>query len=114
MRKKSKYRMLFLTVGLFCLLFTGVTGAWSGQSAVETPVDGTEKISTDRRAKILSVLETRTADEKVIEKAAEKLRTLDGRELRLMASLCDRIEESGGTAGADIAFSLMTAMIVLS
>jgi hypothetical protein len=64
--------------------------------------------------KILSVLAIRSSDGKVLGRAAEKLSAMNDRDLRLISSLCDRISADGGTAGADIAFSLMTAMIVLS
>lgn len=62
--------------------------------------------------KILSMLEERADDERLIEKAKQKLATMKERDLRLMASLCDRIESRGNDAGADIAF-LMTAMLVV-
>ncbi len=68
----------------------------------------------DTVSKILSVLAIRSSDGKVIGKAAEKLSAMNGRDLRLISSLCDRISADVGAAGADIAFSLITAMIVLS
>ncbi len=64
--------------------------------------------------KILSVLAIRSLGGKVLGKAAEKLSVMNDRDLRLISSLCDRISADRGTAGADIAFSLITAMIVLS
>lgn len=65
-------------------------------------------------AKIVSVLAGRSAEAKALAKAAEKLTAISDRELRLILSLCDRIEADRGTAGADLAFSLVTALIVLS
>ncbi|MDP1991601.1 MAG: hypothetical protein Q8K00_11320 [Syntrophales bacterium] len=65
-------------------------------------------------SKIVSVLAIKSPDGKVLGKAAEKLSAMNDRDLRLISSLCDRISADGGTAGADIAFSLITAMIVLS
>lgn len=62
--------------------------------------------------KVLLVLEARAEDGRLMEKAKQKLATLDEKDLRLMASLCDRIEARGNDAGADIAF-LMTAMLVV-
>jgi hypothetical protein len=63
---------------------------------------------------VLSVIEHRTRDGKVLEKMQEKLFMLGDRELRLAASLCARIARDDHSAGANIAFSLVTAMIVLS
>jgi len=64
--------------------------------------------------KVLSVLALRSSGGKVLGKAAEKLAAMSDRDLRLIASLCDRISADRGTAGAEIAVSLITAMIVLS
>ena len=71
-------------------------------------------IGPDTIAKIVSVLEIRSSDRRILHKAAEKLWAMNNRDIRLISSLCDRISADGGTAGADIAFSLVTAMIVLS
>jgi hypothetical protein len=75
---------------------------------------GYAEIRSKDTVKILSVLAIRSSDGKVLGKAAEKLSAMNNRDLRLISFLCDRISADGGTAGADIAFSLMTAMIVLS
>lgn len=63
---------------------------------------------------VLSVVEHRTKDGKVLERMRDKLSTLGDRELRLAASLCERISRNDDTARADIAFSIVTALIVLS
>jgi hypothetical protein len=68
----------------------------------------------DRVSKILTILEFRSANRKVLEKAAGKMYAMSDKELRLISSLCDRISVKKDTAGADIAFSVITAMIVLS
>ena len=63
---------------------------------------------------VLSVIEHRTRDGKVLEKMQKKLFTLGDRELHLAASLCERIARNDKSTGASIAFSIVTAMIVLS
>ncbi|MHB8845166.1 MAG: hypothetical protein ACYC7L_10520 [Nitrospirota bacterium] len=63
---------------------------------------------------VLSVIEHRTRDGKVLEKMQKKLFTLGDRQLRLAASLCERITRNDQSTGASIAFSIVTAMIVLS
>jgi hypothetical protein len=75
---------------------------------------GYAEIRSKDTVKILSVLAIRSSDGKVLGKAAEKLSAMNDRDLRLISSLCERISADGGTAGADVAFSLITAMIVLS
>jgi len=73
-----------------------------------------EIISLEAISKILSVLEIRSSDRNILDKVAEKLSAMNKRDIQLIASLCDRISADGGAAGADIAFSLITAMIILS
>ncbi|MFZ5798996.1 MAG: hypothetical protein ACYCYR_16480 [Desulfobulbaceae bacterium] len=65
-------------------------------------------------AKIMSVLEKRIEDPKVLAKTREKLHILPADEIRLVSSLCERISDEGQTAQAEIVFSLVTALIVLS
>jgi hypothetical protein len=71
----------------------------------------------DHRAelrKVMSVAEHRTKDGKVLERMREKLSAMSDRDLRLAASLCERISRDDDSAGADFAFSIVTALIVLS
>jgi len=65
-------------------------------------------------SKIFSVLENRVGNQKLIEKAKDRLFTFSDAQTRLMADLADRITHQGNTAGGDIAFLLITALIILS
>jgi hypothetical protein len=64
--------------------------------------------------KVLSVVEHRTKNEKVREKMRDKLSAMSDRQLRLAASLCERIARDDDSARSNIAFSIVTALIVLS
>jgi ABC-type sulfate transport system substrate-binding protein len=64
-------------------------------------------------SKILSVFENRIEDPQLLERTKDKLLTLDQRQIRLIASLSDRVAKEGNTTGSDIAFLLMTALITL-
>jgi hypothetical protein len=98
-----------------CILSIGSASASLGyQPAGAIHSGSAEIIGLGTISKILSVLEIRSSDQKIIDKAAEKLSAMNKRDIQLISSLCDRISADGGTAGADIAFSLITAMIVLS
>jgi hypothetical protein len=55
-----------------------------------------------------------SSDREIIDIAAEKLSAVNKRDIQLISSLCEWISVDGGTASADIALSLITAMIVLS
>ena len=68
----------------------------------------------DDISKILSVLEKKTGDQKLVEKAKDKLSTLSGGEIQLISSLCGQISHDSYSAGADIAFLLITTLIVFS
>lgn len=76
--------------------------------------EGSEIAGKNTLLKIVSTLAIRNPDRKVLDKATEKLSAMNDRDFRLIAALCNRIPADGVTAGADIAFSLITAMIILS
>jgi hypothetical protein len=110
LKKAVYWPLLFL-----CFLSLGSASASLGYQPGGALQNGYGEISGQERiAKILSVLEIRSCDRMIIDKAAEKLSAMNKRDIQLISSLCDRISADGGTAGADIAFSLITAMIVLS
>ena len=69
---------------------------------------------TAETSKIMSVLEDRIEDPEVLAKTRNKLLTLSDEEIRLVSSLCNRISAGERTARAEIVFSLVTALIVLS
>jgi hypothetical protein len=60
--------------------------------------------------KIIAILEGRIRNHQLPEKARNKLAAMNGEELRLVAMLCDRM----AGAGADVAFLLAAALIVLT
>ena len=64
--------------------------------------------------RILEVLERKMGGKKLSLKAREKLFTLSGDQTRLVTSLCDRISEDKRSAGANIAYLLAIALILLS
>jgi hypothetical protein len=100
---------------LLCILSIGSASASLGYQPAGVIQSGYGETSgQDRIAKILSVLEIRSCDRVIIDKAEDKLSAMNKRDIQLISSLCDRISTDVGTAGADIAFSLITAMIVLS
>jgi hypothetical protein len=64
--------------------------------------------------KVLSVLERRTGNQGLIEKARYKLVGMSERRIRLAARLSERIIDEGPGAKTDIAFLLLTTLIVFS
>ena len=107
-------RAVFWPAVLVCTLSIASATASFGFQPAGVFSGGYAELRGTDTVKILSVLAIRSSDGKVLGKAAEKLSAMNDRDLRLISSLCDRIVADRGTAGADIAFSLITAMIVLS
>jgi len=65
--------------------------------------------------KILPVLEEKIGNRKLLEKSKEKVLAMNSRELHLVAALCEKIsDEKQQTVSSDIAFLLVSALIVLS
>ena len=102
------------------LLFAGSSPAAGRQGTAApslTMPEQTPERTMEHRAdlqQVLSVIGHRTKNEKVRERMREKIFTLGDRELHLAASLCERIARDDHSPGANIAFSIVTAMIVLS
>jgi hypothetical protein len=107
-------KAVFWPAALVCIFSIEIATASFGHQPAGAYTTGYVEIRSTETVKILSVLALRSPGGKVLGRAAEKLSAMNDRDLRLIASLCDRISADGGTAGADIAFSLITAMIVLS
>jgi len=82
-----------------------------------TDLHSDDQSSLHRRAdviKILSVLENRAEDKKILEKAKDKLFNLSDRQFSLVASLSERIAKEGNKVGTEMAFLLITVLITLS
>jgi hypothetical protein len=80
-----------------------------------TPNSG-DRYVFDRRAnvlKILLVLEDKMGDQQLLERAKDKLFTLSEGQIRLIASLCDRVVKEGNKTAGDISFLLITVLITL-
>lgn len=97
------------------LIFLSADLSWGSSAAVERAPKGINFHEINNNApiaKILPVLESRIGDQKLVEKAKDKLTAMNDADIHLIASLCERINR--GSHDADIAFLLVTALIVLS
>jgi hypothetical protein len=88
------------------------TIAKSGKPASDSDPQYVLSYSADV-SKILWVLENKIEDQQLLERTKDKLLTMDRRQIRLIASLSDRVASERNTTGSDIAFLLMTALIAL-
>jgi hypothetical protein len=98
---------------IFSIVLTGESSA-SGPSALLSSRSEQAVYHRAELRKVLSVVEQRTKNEKVREKMRDKLFAMSDQQLRLVASLCERIAHDDDSARSAIAFSIVTALIVLS
>ena len=113
MKLKTLIRSWFLLL-VFAIVIWDVSVAFGREP---DPKLNHSYIATNRqtdRFKVLSVLKNRMVDRKLIEKAKDKLLTLSGKQTRLIAALSEKITNAEDTAGTDVAFLLIIALIVLS
>jgi len=67
-----------------------------------------------RVLKVISLLEKKTDDPKVVDRLRQKLSRIGEKRLQMVSLLSDRILSREHEAEADVAFLLMTALIVFS
>ena len=117
MRKKAVVSVRRISAQIFFLLCALLpafgTPAHSaetaqGQLTIREPALNVEML------KILPVLEEKIEDKNLLKKSKEKVLAMNSRELHLVAALCEKISEEKQTVSSDIAFLLVTALIVLS
>ncbi len=97
------------TGGSELAVMTGRTADAGPSSEQVGPTDLREDIF-----KVLAVLGHRTGDKRLLEKAKYKLTGMSESRLRLAVSLSERADDNGPRAETDIAFLLLTALIVFS
>ncbi len=112
-----RFKKLLTICSLMLVFITFISG--SSTAAIGPPGMKLVSLSYSLNNKIdisgiLSVLENRVKDRKLLERTKEKLSSLDNKDIRLIASLCQQISRGNNTPGSDIAFSLVSALIILS
>lgn len=81
--------------------------------AVQVKSDFGER--TDARTlRVLSLVESRTSDPRVLSQIRHKLSTVSDGQLQMLSSLSERVVSRGGKAESDVAFLLLTALIIFS
>jgi hypothetical protein len=80
------------------------------QKNIRLPQDQSER----KLENIVGVLESKIRGRRLPDKVFQKLSVMSDADFQLVTSLCDRIAKEGESTGADIAFFLVTALIVVS
>ena len=113
--KRIVQSILVCQLPLLFILFIWNPTTARGEINRSKVVDGYHEMVRETEVlKILSVLEKKMGDKKSLEKAKEKLLALKDLELALITSLSEQITKERERPGADIAFLLITALIILS
>jgi hypothetical protein len=117
MRNKTVVNILCISAQLFlllcALLLTCVQPAHGAATAQMQPIVRGPALNLEI-IKILPVLELRIENQKLLEKSKEKLYSMNSNEVRLVAALCEKISNERHAVSSDIAFLLVTALLVLS
>jgi len=102
-----------ITTCVITLLISGASVAAAG--IPENRWGNQYKKSTDQHevGKIVSVLEERIEDQRLLQKAKEKLSAMSEEEVHLIARLGERFHSESHTADGDIAFLLVTVLIAV-
>ena len=111
MRRKGVKRLGFY--GIVLLVLSGFLLNSAPVFAVTGMNHVPNTVSEKDQLKILSLLKQKTGDQQLLEKAREKLLSLDEKQTRLITSLSERIKD-GQTAGDDVAYLLIAVLIILS
>lgn len=110
--KKETLRKAGLLWVLFLILSGPLFSETTGYAA--TGLNTVPNLDSEKyQSEILSLLGQRIDNQQIIHKAREKLQSLDEGQLRLIASLSERIMVNR-SAGADVAYLLLAALIILS
>jgi hypothetical protein len=120
MQKAWKYpaALLFFILVIFVFFEVSSTASVVTKSSRLPVRVQTAQLSQEQRARdlarIIGVLESRIKNHLLSEKAKNKLASMNDKNIRLIESLCERMDKAGDTASADFAFLLVTAAIVTS
>ena len=117
MRKKTVSTRRYACVSIMSLFLAFIlTGAAPALCAVSAhkPAAARVPVLSGEINKILPVLEDKIHDRNLLDKSKEKVYGMGDREIRLVAALCEKISGEEETVSSDIAFLLVTALIVLS
>jgi hypothetical protein len=117
MMKKKAISVLRISEQIFVLLCALLlvygSPAYGAATAQRQSIFNEPSLSVEM-LKILPVLENNIENGELLEKSKMKIYAMNNRELRLIAALCEKISDDGQTVSSDIAFLLVTALIVLS
>jgi hypothetical protein len=111
MSKKIALSLLSL---LLISFFTGPSTVFGAIDSVNVAKSPAPPGRGEEISMILKVLESKMGNQKIPQKALDKLVSLSDEQIGLITSLSERIADNSQTVGADVAFLLITAILVWS
>jgi hypothetical protein len=112
---KSVHALIAVSIVMFCGAFTRSLAIAESREIGRSPSSALKGMATEAETnRILWVLENRMEGKLLQEKAKDKLSTLRPEQIRLLDSLAVRIMQSNHTIASDIAFLLITALLISS
>jgi hypothetical protein len=112
LKEFKKLLLIWPVLGLLIVFIGGPSIAVGGTPGLRSDDAFYATPSKTDVLKILSILERKLGNQEVSERVKEKLFTMNHQQTRLIASLSEFIANHGETVGADIAFLLITALII--
>jgi len=88
--------------------------AVTGEAVEQRAAASHEIVLKTEMPKIMPVLEYKIGSGKLLDRSKDKLSLMDDREIKLIGALCEKISGEKSSVSSDIAFLLVTALIVLS
>jgi hypothetical protein len=112
---KSVHALIVLSAVIFCVTCTRSLAIAEPGITIHIPSQPQNPIAPNAETnRILWFLENKMEGQLLQEKAKNKLAKLNPEQIRLLDSLAARIIKSDHTAASDIAFLLITALIISS
>jgi hypothetical protein len=105
---------LFLLPLLLISIFAGPSTIFGAIGSMNTTNFSVSPGRGEEISLILKVLEHKMGNQKIPQKALDKLLNLNDGQIALIASLSQRIADNTQTVGADVAFLMITAILVWS
>jgi len=110
----SKKIALSLLPLLLISFFTGLSTVFGAIDSLNVAKSPAPPGRGEEISMILRVLENKMSNQKIPQKVLDKLLSLSDEQIGLIAALSERIADNTRTVGADVAFLLITALLVWS
>ena len=117
MRRHKTFPMWFALLYMISSVIIGFpSSSMAAAGGLDRSTDAAFNLSyhEDERSKIRSILEKKISDKQLLERINAKLFALSDEKIGLISSLCEPISHNSRSASANVAFLLITTLIIFS